>query len=99
MEYDRFITSINSGVIKKVVFAISDYSHYNNCSIVSKIESPNVNFSFRSITVKLTNDDTETVSFYEKFNEMSKLFNFGRKGKFTLKQVWNRIIIKSIEYE
>lgn len=50
------------------------------------------------IEVKLVEDDSETVSFYKYFKEDYKLFKFGRKGTFTLKQVWNNIQVIQINY-
>ncbi|MCH5161895.1 MAG: hypothetical protein J1G38_00200 [Clostridiales bacterium] len=49
------------------------------------------------ISVKLTKD-SEHFSFLNKFNEKLKLFDMKRKGKFTLKQMWDRIIFISTDY-
>lgn len=48
--------------------------------------------------VTLTKDETERISFYKNLDEKYKLFNFKRKGKFTLKQIWNHISIKCIQW-
>lgn len=36
--------------------------------------------------------------FFDKFDEKCKLFKMGRKGSFTLKQMWDRIEFVSIDY-
>ena len=98
MEYCEFIDKINSGKIKKFYFSVLNYSHYSDCLIEYKIDHPKNNVSIKIIMVTLTKDETEKVGFYENFDEKYKLFNFKRKGKFTLKQIWKDILIKYIEY-
>ena len=48
--------------------------------------------------IKLTNDSSEIVDFSKKFNEKFKLFDFGRNRRFTLKLVWDKIVISNIEF-
>lgn len=43
------------------------------------------------ITCILNKDYTEDVSFHKTFNEDYNLFNFGFKGKYTLKEFWDKI--------
>lgn len=95
MEYFEFIKMINSQKIKYVLFEIKDYAHYRNCSIENTV-LPNSNIHI--IVVKLTQDNSEIIAFYYKFKENYKMFDFGRKGRYTLKQIWNKVIIKQISY-
>ncbi len=98
MEYDDFIKSINSGNITQFSFSIDGYNHYRDCRI-SRIKDKIFNGKIiEGIKVILTKDESEKVSFLWKFNESFKLFRLGKEGTFTLKQIWNRVIIKSIEY-
>ena len=94
MTYENFINELNNKKIKKIEFYIEGYSHYNNCSI----EYFNTKFFGDLITCNLTKDSSEKVSFFKTFNEKEKLFRFGSKGKFTLKEVWSRVVVKNIEY-
>ena len=48
------------------------------------------------IDVNLSDDGSERVGFYDTFKEGFKLFRMGRKGSFTLKQLWDRIEIVEI---
>lgn len=101
MEYKEFIDGINdSKIIKQIDFYIQRYNHYRKCSIgryIEKIRGINKVIDFR-ITCILTQDHSEDVSFAFKFKEDYKLFNFGSKGKFTLKEVWDKVVITNVEY-
>ena len=97
MEYCEFIDKINSGEIRKILFSVSDHTHYKECYIEHKIDYPKKDVAIKLIIVTLTKDETEKVAFYKTFDETYKLFDFKRQGKFTLKQIWNKILIKSIE--
>lgn len=96
--YEEFINDLNNGKIESILFSIQNYSHYKNCSIKRCIDITYNKKQLISIKVKLVKDDSETVSFYKKFNENYKLFKFGRKGSFTLKQLWDKIVILDIKY-
>ncbi|MCH5147884.1 MAG: hypothetical protein J1G05_00795 [Clostridiales bacterium] len=97
LTYQQFIDEINNGKIIKAVFQIKDYAHYRCCSIERIIDVfPSGNSMIR-IDIRLTKD-SERVGFLEKFNEKYKLFDMGRKGTFTLKQMWDRIEFISIDY-
>ena len=98
-EYEEIIDGINSGRIKLVRFYVDKYSHYKNCTI-KRIEEkfPNGK-SFFVIEVNPTKDFSEKVSFLESFEENAKLFKLGRKGRFTLKQLWSQIVILEIVYK
>ena len=48
------------------------------------------------ILAKLTEDGAEKISYFSDFNDAHKIFNMGRKGKFTLKEIWDRIEILEI---
>lgn len=97
MDYCEFIQKINAGKIKKLLFSLSSYPHYKNCSIEHVVDNPKEGVFIKIIIVTLTSDKTEKVSFYKFFDEKYKLFDFKRKGKFTLKQIWDKIVIRSIE--
>jgi hypothetical protein len=45
----------------------------------------------------LSDQKAEKVSFLNEFKEDYKLFNFGKKGKYTLKQVWEYIDIIELD--
>ncbi len=98
MEYDDFIKSINSGNITQFSFSIDGYNHYHDCRI-SRIEDRIFNgIIIEMIEVILTKDESEKVSFYKHFDESYKLFRLGKIGTFTLKQLWNRVVVTKIEY-
>lgn len=101
MTYDEFIEGINDpDKIKQIDFYIEGYNHYRKCSIgryIEKIRGINKIVDFR-ITCVSTQDHSEDVSFAFKLKEDYKLFNFGSKGKFSLKEVWNKVVITNIEY-
>lgn len=92
--YENFINEINSGKIQKISFSIKDYFHYRNC----RIERGQHNWS-NCIIVTLTNDNSEGYEFFYKFNEKCKLFKIGNAKTLTLKQIWDRVEISSIEYK
>lgn len=97
LSYQQFIDGINNGQIVKVVFQVKDYAHYKYCSIERIVEVlPNSN-SIIYIYVKLAKD-CEQRSFFKTFDEKYKLFDMKRKGTFTLKQMWDRIEVISIDY-
>lgn len=100
LSYEHFIEEINSGKILKAVFQINNYAHYNNCLIERETDIINNGKStvhIVHIAVKLTKD-SEHYFFLEEFDEKIKIFNMKRKGKFTLKQMWDRIEFISIDY-
>ena len=97
LSYQQFIDGINNGTIIKAVFQVKDYAHYRYCIIERKVDVLKNGNCLVYIEVKLTKD-SEHVSFYETFMEYHKLFNMGRKGTFTLKQMWDRIEFISIDY-
>lgn len=95
--YDSVVEAINSHKISLIEFKVKDYAHYKNCKIVVREEQlPNSNNIFL-IDIILTKDESEHFCFYDKFKEEYKLFYLGKKGSFTLKQLWDRIEIISIQ--
>ncbi len=103
MTYDEFIKGINDpNEIKQIDFYVEGYTHFNKCSIGRYIDKVRVRGIKKTvawrITCILTKDHTEDVSFFKTFEEDYKLFNFGSKGKYTLKDVWDKIVITNIEY-
>lgn len=95
--YKQFILNLHSGKISKIRFSIENYAHYKNCAISRLVEELPFNKKVIRIEVKLTADETEKISFYEKFKEDYKLFHLGSKGSFTLKQMWEKVQIIEIE--
>ena len=96
-DYKKIVEDLNNGIINKIQFSIEGYSHYNNCTISRHVEKGFSNKNIIRIEVQLTKDSLEKISFYESFKEDYKLFKFGRKGSFTLKQLWKRVRIIEIE--
>ena len=96
--YNDIIKDLNSGHIKEIVFSVKDYAHYHNCVISFKEDFISSYSKIARIECKLVKDDSETVSFLPPFNEEYKLFRLGRKGSYSLKQIWNRVQIKQINY-
>ena len=95
--YEEIIEEINNGIIKQINFCVDNYAHYKNCMILrTEDKFPNGRSIFL-IDVILTKD-SEKYSFLESFEENTKLFHMGRKGRFTLKQLWPHITIKEIVY-
>ena len=98
MSYESFIYDLNTNKIKKINFHIDGFSHYGNCVIYRQVDTLKNNKNISLIVCRLTDDDYEKVSFLNTFDESYKLFNFGRKGKFTLKQVWDKVRITEIVF-
>lgn len=98
MSYQDFIEGINNGTIQKATFSVTNYAHYRNCTIYSKIlTSLSGAYVGRIIWICLTSDNSEKKGFLDCFNEKEKLFYIKNKGSFTLKQMWPHITITSIE--
>ncbi len=101
MTYEEFIKGINNRTrIKQINFYIKNYHHYKNCSIgryIDNVKTVQKKINGR-ITCILTEDHSEDVSFYGDFSENYKLFDLGSKGKYTLKDIWNNIVITKIEF-
>ncbi len=90
-DYKDIIQKLNAFEIIKLCFYVDGYAHYRNCTF-KKVEEP-----ILCIQIELTNDNFEKIRF-RKFIEDFKLFNFGRKGNFTLKQIWDKVRITEIVY-
>lgn len=90
LKYNEFIELINQHKISDVTFSVAGYAHYNYCKITISKEKPKES-EFYLIKIVLTKDLSEMVSFYNVFDENYKLFDLKRKGKYTLKQIWDRI--------
>ena len=96
--YEEIVNNLNSGKIESILFSINKYAHYQKCSIKRYIDYVDNGKYIVRIEVKLAEDDSETISFYKCFKEDCKLFRFGRKGSFTLKQIWDNVQILQINY-
>ena len=102
-KYKDFIKGINNrNGIKQIDFYVDGYPHYNSCSIGRYIDKMKykdrvavVDFRIQCI---LTKDHKEDVAFLDTFREDYKLFNFQKKGKFTLKDIWDRIVVTKVTY-
>lgn len=95
ISYEELIDGLNSRKIVYVNFSVEGYSHYRNCEII--IEG--MAFYFGSAdTIQIYLAKGEYTGFLTTFEENVKLFDFGRKGRYTLKQIWNRIEIREIKY-
>ena len=98
MEYQEFIDGVNNGTIQKVLFSVKGYAHYRHCIMETKISStPSGTYVGKIIWFRLTPDGTEKKGFLNDIDENTKMFYIKNKGSFTLKQMWNNIIINSIE--
>ena len=97
LTYERFVDGINTGKISSITFEVEGYAHYKNCTIKRCIDVIPSGKEIVSIKVQLTPDKSEIVSFLFSMEESYKLFKMGRKGSFTLKQMWGKIKIIGIE--
>lgn len=95
--YTDFIRNLHSGNIRKIIFKVKEYQHYKNCSILRVCDILPSGNKITLFIVKLSDKKDEKVSFLNKFKEDYKLFNFGKKGKYTLKQVWEYIDIIELD--
>ena len=96
--YKEVIEGINNGTIKQVRFCVNHYSHYKNCIITRTNHMIGNGKSITQIDVSLTDDSSEKTAFLDTFKEDTKLFHMGKKGNFTLKQLWSKIVILEIVY-
>lgn len=96
--YKEVMDGLNSGEIKLIRFCVNNYSHYKNCVIARTEQKLPNDESFFLIEVTLTEDSSEKKAFLDSFIENTKLFHMGRKGRFTLKQLWSQITILEIVY-
>lgn len=96
--YEDIINNLNEGKIASILFSLKGYSHYKKCIIKRYVDFIDSDKFLIRIEVKLVEDDSETVSFYKYFKEDYKLFKLGKKGSFTLKQVWNNVQILQINF-
>lgn len=94
--YKEVIDGLNSGKIKLIRFCVNNYSHYRNCVIERTEEKLPNGRSLFLIEVNPTHDSSEKITFIDSFMENTKLFHMGKKGRFTLKQLWPRITILEI---
>ncbi len=95
-EYRQIIDDLNTGKISAICFSITNYTHYKHCVIERKVNILPNGKSLILISVKLTQDHTEDVAFLGKFKEDEKIFKMGRKGAFTLKEIWKFVDIMQI---
>lgn len=96
--YNDIIKDLNVGNIKEIIFSIKNYAHYNNCVISFKEDFISPYSKIARIECRLVKDGSEIVSFLPPFKEEYKLFKLGRKGSYSLKQIWDSVEIKQIKY-
>ena len=94
--YEELIGGINRGTISGFYFCVNGYAHYKNCALFRKEDKIANGKYITRIEVNLVKDGTETYSFYKTFQDDFKIFNMGRKGKFTLKQLWSDITVLEV---
>ncbi len=92
MDYDQFVGALNSGKIAHAEFAIKGYAHYGHCVVDTFPIENGVLIEFL-----LTPDGKETVRFFGKFHD-DKFFRFGKRGTYTLLDVWRYIVDWKITY-
>lgn len=98
--YKQFIDDLNSETISEMEFEVVGYSHYKRCRIFRKYDTLRNGKTISLIRVDLTDNNSEFVSFMDEFNESYKLFRMGKKGSFTLQQIWPKIkIVKIVKKE
>lgn len=97
LTYKDFLELIKQKRIFLMCFHVNNYNHYKYCVIRTTFDRVNSDSKIYLITCVLTRDESEKVSFYDSFKEDYKLFKFGKKGSFSLKTVWDKIVIDSIE--
>lgn len=93
LTYRQFIDGLNEGRIIKAVFQVENYNHYRYCTIERK-----KGYSDFYFDLFLTKDRSEHMIFCTKFGENHRIFDFGRKGKYTLEYLWDRIKFIEIVY-
>lgn len=96
--YEEIIAGLNEGSIVFVRFSVNNYSHYKNCTIRRNVQKLFNGKIIPLIEVSLTSDSSEKTTFLCEFVENTKLFRMGKKGNFTLKQLWSQISILEIVY-
>ena len=96
--YEDIINGLNNNQIENVYFSIDGYSHYNNCLIKRCSNALIHNKYVFKVEMSLTNDNSEISIYYQKFHGDEKLFKIKGKGVFSLKQIWNKVIITKINY-
>ncbi len=96
--YEDIINDLNKGKINSIVFSIKNYAHYKKCVISKCVDVISTKKNIIRIEVKLAEDDSETVSFYQKFKEDYKLFKVKGGRTTTLQQIWKDVQILYIDY-
>ncbi len=105
LSYESFLESINSSKTLEMRFSVKNYAHYRNCSIRKFIDEVQINgkkIELTVIKIKLTADGVEDVAFFNDFDKNSekyKLFSMGKRGSFTLKQMWDQLEIEELTSE
>lgn len=97
LTYKSVIDALNEYKIQEMHFSVRGYGHYRDCKVIVQRDKL-LNAEFYVIKFILTKDGTENIGFYKQFNENEKIFRLKNQGKFTLKQIWDRICITEIKY-
>lgn len=93
--YQEIVDGLNDGSIKKVCFAVENYGHYSDCVAEGFPADCRQN---AEVVFRLTPDGNETCVFCRRVNPDEKIFVFKGKGKYSLRQIWNKIVVKSVVY-
>ena len=95
-QYRKLIDDLNNGKIGGFYFSVKNYAHYNHCVIKREKDRMPNGKEIILIIVKLTNDGTEKIAFWDSFKEDIKIFKMGRRGSFTLNELWEEIEVLQI---
>ena len=96
LTYEQFVDELNDNRISEVEFEFLGYSHYKKCRITRRYDTLRNGKTISLIRVDLSSDPKDFVSFLDEFDDAYKLFRIGKKGAFTLKQLWPNIKIIKI---
>ena len=94
--YEQFVEELNDYRILEAEFEVLGYSHYKKCRITRMYDTLRNGKTISLIRVHLSSDPKDFVSFLDEFDDTYKLFRLGKKGAFTLKQLWHNIKIIKI---
>ena len=98
ISYEDLILKINHKIIKQVKFSLKGYAHYKCCTLYWTKQNIINKAEIDRLILCMTQDKTEIFSFFHKYPEEYKLFKIKGRGTFTLRQLWDNVEIKSIEY-
>ena len=99
MDYHQFESELNEGKIKEAHFSIEGYGHYRDCAVFyTPLPKDTESIFLPSIEFRLTHDGKEKMIFTKRFKGDAKIFYIKGIGRCSLRYIWKRVNIKSIEY-